>query len=374
MIMRHTMAWTAACASLACAPTTRDRADTAGVVSESSAGSDSGDGQGDTDLTDEDGSSATTGDGTDEPHDGDTNSGSTTDGIRLDVASGETGGGEGGRCPDGNCDGCTAVDLLFVIDNSISMQGPQFALAEAFPQFASAIVESLPPGTNLHVGVTSTEMGFADSGTLLRCVGNTDMAGNPPETYYQTPDTDPSATNGAQGRLFVADGRPFFELDTDAGPADVEALENWFRAASAVGTVGSNIEMSAAAAAWALDPANDGTNAGFLRDEGAVLVMFFVQDEADHTPSAVLPDLLDKITAAKAGCGGLECVVGGGFVNTPCLPAVPLGGMLDAFSDASAIETLQTGQGVTADAFVPVLRDTLASVIARKCDEIPPVG
>jgi len=54
------------------------------------------------------------------------------------------------------------------------------------------------------------------------------------------------------------------------------ALEAWFDDAAAIGTGGSNIEMDLAPAGWAFDPANNATNAGFLRDEGAMLTEFFL--------------------------------------------------------------------------------------------------
>jgi hypothetical protein len=79
------------------------------------------------------------------------------------------------------------------------------------------------------------------------------------------------------------------------------------------------------------------------------------------------------ITAAKAGCGGMDCTVGGGSVNTGCLPEVPLGTMLDSLgAEPVVVETPWGCNGVDADFFKSVLVDTLAEVIAMKCQEIPP--
>ena len=80
-------------------------------------------------------------------------------------------------CDEGvgdDCPGCVAVDLLFVIDNSISMDDEQIALTLAFPGFADTILEALPDNVNVHIGITSTEMGYSPSGgydPLNFCIG-----------------------------------------------------------------------------------------------------------------------------------------------------------------------------------------------------------
>jgi len=300
------------------------------------------------------------------------------DGPKLDVGAMESAdGGDEGSCLGTDC-GCTSVDLLFVIDNSTSMNDYQVALGQAFPTFADAIIAALPPGTNLHVGVTSTEMGYSNAGSTTNCeaTGN----GLPQEEFYVTPDVTDTGKNGAQGRLYVADGLAYFDIDTDAPPAEVQQLRDWFAAAANIGEGGSNVEMSSAAAGWATDPANAAANAGFLRDEGAVLVLFFLQDEPDQSdaPGMSMPDvgeaMLEKIAAAKAGCGGLQCVVGGGFVQQGCLPENALGVLLGGLDQPPAIGELPDDDAVGPGDFEPLLEDTLAQVIAQTCDEIRPEG
>lgn len=300
-------------------------------------------------------------------------------GPKLDVgAEGSDGAGEAGTCVGEACS-CTAVDLLFVIDNSTSMSDLQVALAAAFPSFADAIIAALPPGTNLHVAVTSTEMGDSNAGSTINCeaTGN----GLPQESFYVTPDVMNTGTNGAQGRLYEAAGLSYFEIDTDAGPAEVQALRDWFAAAAQIGEGGSNIEMSAAAAGWATDPANAATNAGFLRDEGAVLVLFFLQDEPDQTDAPGLSmaetgqAMLDKIAAAKVGCGGLQCVVAGGFVQQGCLAENALGVVLGGVSQPPSLGELPFfDEDITPEYFEPLLADTPTQVIAQTCDDIGPEG
>ena len=299
----------------------------------------------------------------------------------LDVGNGETGFDD---ATDSAADaGCVGVDLLFVIDNSVSMGDYQNALALAFPGFADAIIETLPPGTNLHVGVTSTTMGYSSSGSTINCdaTGDNDQ---PQDFFYQTPDSDDNGLNGAQGRLYKpGNGPTFYAIDTDAPPAEVDKLKQWFADAAKIGESGSQIEMSAAAAGWVADPANAATNAGFIRDEGAVLAVFIVQDEADQTPHVIdgAPGgqaMLDKLIAAKSMCGGADCIIGGGFVNTNCYDEVALGGMMDGFSVPPNVQELpdeslaEDFPDQAAEEMNQLLRDTLANVIKQKCDEITP--
>jgi hypothetical protein len=322
------------------------------------------------------GSNASSASADDAPAD---SSGGGGDGPKLDVgAGGSEGIGEGGECMGEDCS-CTAVDLLFVIDNSTSMNDYQVALAAAFPSFADAIIAALPPGTNLHVGVTSTEMGYSNAGSTTNCIATGN--GLPQEEFYTTPDVMDTGKNGAQGRLYVADGLPFFEIDTDASAAEVQALRDWFSAAAHIGEGGSNVEMASAAAGWATDPVNAGTNAGFIRDEGAVLVIFFLQDEPDQSdaPNMTMPEtgaaMLEKIAAAKTACGGLQCVVAGGFVQQSCLTENALGAVLDGLPTAASIDELPwDDENVDPAYFEPLLTETLAQVIAQTCDEIGPEG
>ncbi len=285
------------------------------------------------------------------------------------------GGSDTGNCVGADCP-CHAVDLLFVIDNSLSMANIQLELGHAFPAFADAMIATLPIGTSLHVGVTTTQIGYASSAVTTNCEATS--ARGPQEEYYSTAEDDPTDVNGAQGRLFVADGLPYFQIDTDAGATDVAALHQWFATASFLGESGSNIEMSAAAAGWATDPVNAAANAGFLRDAGAVLVLVFFQDEPDQSDAPSLSmqqtgaQMLDKIAAAKSACGGLTCVVAGGFVEESCLPINALGTLLDGLPRGSAVESMPPIELATAGAFEPLLVQTLAPAIASACNAIGP--
>jgi hypothetical protein len=310
------------------------------------------------------------GDGTADDDGGDGSGDDGDDGgVKFDTPDGESGEGDGSCDPEVDPDcRCDAVDILFVVDNSVSMGSYQESLANSFPKFADAVMDVLAPDTSLHVGITTTEFKWLND-NFAQC--GQPGEGDPWEAYF-TPEQGDTGVNGAQGRLWEHEGKRFYDIDTSAPAAEVEALDQWFSAAALVGEEGSNLELSSAAAAWAVDPANEATNDGFLRDEGAVFVLFFVQDESDYTPedSQVL---IDKLAAAKSGCGGLDCIVGGGLINAGCLPYAPLGDLLGSLGAPPVIEDLPYGD--SSELFDQVLRDTLSAVIAQKCEEIaPPQG
>jgi hypothetical protein len=307
------------------------------------------------------------------------------DSIKLDVGYH---GDVPGSCPEGGCSGCTFVDLLFVIDNSGSMRRYQDALALAFPSFAETLVEALPPGTNVHVGVTSTEFLYSSMGSNVisnnTCTFTGD-GGQSVEAFYVTPEEMDTGRNGAQGRLYVPTGGPaYFEFDTNDGPAQLQALSDWFEAAATIGEGGSNIEMTLAPVAWFAHPANDATNAGFLRDAGSVLVLFWLSDEPDQTPMLVHDQpadafALDRVAQAKSQCGGLDCVIASGFfMPDPC--ERPIEGFLDALPNPPVTAQLPDKNMAgndpqwAADQMSELLEQALAGVIAQTCDTIPPVG
>ena len=210
--------------------------------------------------------------------------------------------------------------------------------------------------------------------------------GQSEDAFYITPDEQNTGKNGAQGRLFRpgGNGDAFAAFDTDDAAAK-SAAETWFAEAAAVGTGGSNIEMLTAPVGWVADPANDVTNAGFLRDAGAVLVLFFMQDEPDQTPLVIdgqnAGDLmLERIAAAKGTCGGVDCILAGGFLAETACGGRPINQLLDGLTEEPHIALLpdedlaEDDPQAAADQMNELLSQTLADVIAQKCEEIPPEG
>lgn len=279
-------------------------------------------------------------------------------------------GGEGGGGPlfdagksDAPANGCQYVDLLFVIDNSPSMGPYQEDLAAAFPGFVDAMYEKLPPNVDLHVGITTTS--FYDgncSESVINCVSAAST--QQIDDHYVKPQDGSTGQNGEQGRLFSFGGKAFFAANTsdpDPGP-----LKAWFAgAAVAAGESGCSFEMASAGAGYALHPANAAANAGFLRDEGAVLGIFVLSDEPDKSPEGVAA-YKGMITSAKTKCGGEACVLLAGLID-PCIEGVnnTLWQFLNAFDKPPILGDIDDAAGYTA-----VIGDALAQVVKQTCDDI----
>lgn len=307
---------------------------------------------------------------------GDTDTGSGTS-DRLDLGSGAsgTGGGDG----TANCD---QVDILFVVDTSGSMLAYQRGLAEAFPQFVDAMFEVLPEQTDLHVGVTTTafcdgtaqnDEGGHNEDVLVDC-SSPDRPGHT-QMWYAPPTETTIPGNGRQGRLVEVDGRSWFAANT-SDPASREPLTQWFTAAATRGA-GCNFEYTAAAAAYAVHPVNETANTGFLRDEGAVLLIFVLSDEYDESPEGLLT-YRDMILEAKAGCGGERCVLTAGLINEVCSPDHEpfVWQFLNAFSTPPVWGAIGTSLGWPLDPdtshYPDVVGDALANAVATKCASVPP--
>jgi hypothetical protein len=128
------------------------------------------------------------------------------------------------------------IDILWVVDNSASMQDEQNNLADNFDSFISIIEQSQ---VDYQIGVISTDMELA----------------------------------GHQGEL---QGSPKIIV---RGPNAESQFANNVR----VGIAGAGNEQGLLAAYTALtDPLISGANAGFLRTGGALAVIF-VSDEDDHS-------------------------------------------------------------------------------------------
>ena len=306
-----------------------------------------------------------------------------------------------GQDPDGpQLEGCEAVDLLFVIDNSASMQEFQAGLAQAFPGFIDSIYASLPEGIDIHLGVTTTSFS-EDVGhsCAIGCLYYDDPPGCPGGEGCNRADCYNDFTtqaNGYQGRLYEYEGKRYFETNT-ANLADKEALTDWFvSVASAVGETGSGYEFSTGAASRAFENINADYNAGFLRDEGAVLFLFFLTDQWDES---ILPlaTYVDNINAAKAGCNAAieagSCVVTSGLLNPCVVPNEAGGNASGGFGDwgpggygpdgqpgdllwqfmVSFNEEPAWGSILDTQTYAEVVGEGLAQVITQTCDSIPPV-
>ncbi len=144
-------------------------------------------------------------------------------------------------------EGSSQVDVLWVIDNSISMAEEQALVAGGFETFLQGLRDA-GGDMDLQIGAVTTDIDESnpDRGVLL---------GTPAWLTGDEPD-----------------------------------FADQFRARVRVGTGGSDKEQGLSAASLALSTAGaEGENAGFLR-EGATLALVFVSDENDCSHGGVFPD------------------------------------------------------------------------------------
>lgn len=297
--------------------------------------------------------------GSDGPDEGSTTAATTTEGVDASSDDGKL------DTPPPMLGGCQFIDFLFVIDNSESMQTYQLALTEQFPEFVTAMYDALPPNIDVHVGLTTTDF---DAGCdAQEATQNCQSTATLPEVqaHYLRPDETNDGGNGTQGRLFEFAGQRFFATNSNDDPAP---LSEWFsQAAVAAGEEGCSFEMPVAAAGFAAHPANATANEGFLRDENALLVMFFLTDEPDKS---VETDEIyrDMVLDAKSACGGEACVFVSGLVP-PCIIDVnqKLWQFMNQFDEAEPIwgDIELTGE------YASVFGDALADAIAEACAAVP---
>ncbi len=278
----------------------------------------------------------------------------------TDHGSADGGDGSTPGSADGNC---LAVDVLFVIDNSSSMCSNQSKLANAFPSFVDAMYDALPRGTDLHVAITTSSFSSGGSHSESNCEAQESDAVI--AQHFSDPTSLPIAGNGYQGRLLEHRGRTWFAADT-GNASTREPMKDWFTgAATSVGCSGGAFDYTVGAAGYALHPVNANSNQGFLRDEDAVLVIFVLTDEADHSPGG-MERYRDMVLDAKSKCGGDSCVITGGLLSSFCGPHFPaqVSDFLHAFGEAPVLGDIRKAD------YSAVLGDTLARTIEKTCHEI----
>ena len=153
------------------------------------------------------------------------------------------------------------MDIVFVVDNSGSMQEEQTNLATNFPMFASLLeAYTVDGGTPLDFRVALTTTG--------RDVDYVLDLGPPFGTL-------PQSEQGENGEFYNNCNNTKRWLDrTDSTMAQTLACR------ANVGTSGPSIEMPLLMTKWALKERVADTNAGFLRDD-ALLAVVMLTDEDD---------------------------------------------------------------------------------------------
>jgi hypothetical protein len=202
-----------------------------------------------------------------------------------------------GHCPPGyvcrlvELPDFRGVDILVVVDNSMSMAEEQATLAAQFPVLIEAILEppsdahtGIPlhvPITDLHVGVVSTDMGTGGY-SVETCRDPID--GNDGILMHAT-----SPEIEGCDPLYPT----FLEYDEVAPEADsIDWMSLSFGCIGVLGIDGCGFEqpLEAALKALTVHAAPGRPNAGFLRDD-SVLMVLWLADEDDC--SVLHPEIFD---------------------------------------------------------------------------------
>lgn len=194
------------------------------------------------------------------------------------------------------------VDLLFVVDNSGSMQSEQARLVAAFGDLVAAMTAVGGVLPNLHVGVVSSNAGSAGQAGVPGCAGLGDD-GDLQANVGTTDQHCPSLTDAFASDIVTASGR-----DTNY----TGSLTDTFACLATLGTQGCGFEMHLESAWRALQPAK---NPGFYR-ASAQLAVIVLADEDDCStrdgtmfgdPSATLTSVLGPRTSFRCHEFGVVC-------------------------------------------------------------------
>ncbi len=218
------------------------------------------------------------------------------------------------------------VDILFVIDNSGSMEQEQQQLAANFPRLIDALRrQTLGPdgsgkpctatdtsGCNIpdvRIGVVTTDLG---AGTYM--LPSCEVAGGDRGKLQSTP-----RIPGCVGpsNPWIAYSPNSKTSNVPSGSVDhIQRVKDAFACIAPVGLIGCGFEQTLEAARQALDPIQ-GINPGFIR-QNALLVVVFITDEDDcsaknpalYDPSQTgLNDPLGPLTSFRCFEFGVTCDV-----------------------------------------------------------------
>ena len=210
------------------------------------------------------------------------------------------------------------VDILFVIDNSNSMEHEQKNLKANFPKLIDALRSPKLGGKipNVHIGVVSTDLG-AGNYNLPSCEttgGDQGKLQNKPQIAGCTPPSNAWISyNEGKTNVPGAKGDP------------VNVVKTAYQCIAEIGLQGCGFEQTLLASKRALDPTAN-VNPGFLRNDpknnkDALLAVIYITDEDDCSavnaqlfdPSQQgLTDPLGPLTSFRCFEFGVSCKCSGG--------------------------------------------------------------
>jgi len=253
--------------------------------------------------------------------------------------------------------GCGKADLLFVVDNSLSMRDKQAALAASFPGFIQVVQETLG-FSDFHIMVVDTD--GRSSSELLR----------------DSPVVDDALCEemrGAGRRLSETGASCNFATEQRFMVLDQPQLEQAFACVAQVGTDGSALEHPVDAMLDALSPTLNepgGCNAGFLRDD-AILFITLITDEDDRHSEQEPADWRDQVLARKDG--NPEAIVALGIVPDGNLSDGVCRGAEDAPRLQSFASSLGLIGSVCADDYSALFQQAVGWLAGRCAAFVPPL-
>ena len=288
--------------------------------------------------------------------------------------------GGGGDVADAAPGGCAEMDILFVVDDSLSMGEEQTNLAANFPGFIDVLEQRYGSnGAPIDYRVAVTTTGRSVDYTVSYPIG-----------YPSGPTNIPVSTQGANGAFLddPACGPPRRWLER--GDGDVTGV---FSCQAQVGTRGPNLEMPLLATELAfVDRVADGTNAGFLRPN-ALLAIVILTDEDDcsrRDDNFVIGSFFSDICSTEPGFDDvgrhidtLDTVAGGRERWAVAVIAGPGPGIcVSEFGDAFEGRRLRQFVGGVGDnaVFSSICQGDLASALddaldtfGEACQALPPI-
>src|SRR3954470_18755688 len=168
------------------------------------------------------------------------------------------------------------LDILFMIDNSNSMDHSQANLAKNLPALMN-VLKTLPDGPpDLHIAVVSSDMGAGD-GSFGMCSGTGDKG-----VFHHAPTGTCTATNLQPGATYISapiGGTPNFTGD----------ITDVFQCITKVGVEGCGFEQQLASVARALGA--DGAppppeNLGFIRRDAYLAIVLITNEDDCSAPSS----------------------------------------------------------------------------------------
>ncbi len=226
-----------------------------------------------------------------------------------------TGFGSNSASSGGGLEGCTKVDFLFVVDNSVSMNDEQDALVASFPGFMDTIQSTIAASSDYHVLVADTDA-WGRCDTANPWMGATPTH-NTCNAYIES--TVFEECDRVRGAGVI---HPAGELASNA-PCDVYGGARYivegdpnaaatFACMAKVGTAGHASERPMEAIVSAVSPelnAVGGCNDGFLRSD-AILVITFISDDPNYEDTGTPQSWYDAVVAAKGGNANAVVVLG----------------------------------------------------------------